>query len=425
MRVLLINPIPKGGFEPPFPVLPLGISLIAAVATDLQADVTVFSGSEFRNDLDNYLLKFRPDIVGMQTFINNISLCFSIAEEIKIRYPDTLIVLGGVEVSNNPESAFNSPYIDCTISGEGEKAFRNLLLGFQDDFRTVPGLIWRDESGEIKRNPGAGQVENLDDLPEIPYHLFYTASQTPIGHILTHRGCPHHCSHCPLQFRAGVTIRAHSVQRISETIRYLNEQYGIRFIEFYDENFTMHPDLVQGICETTRRLNIAWKCTARISELDSILAEEMGRSGCKEILFGIGSGVPRLQEVLGTEESLEKATRLIEILPRFGIRPVVAFSLGIPTETRQEFQATVRYGLNLKNAQIRFEPAAPLPGTQLYELSRSGGRFLIESWEKYTMPGQLIYLPAGRNLFEFKASLYWAKFQARLHGRKLKGVPNG
>jgi len=413
MKVLLINPVPKGSLSVKFPVLPLGIALIAAVANDYGADVEIISGQDFDSRLIRYLQKFQPDIVGMQTFVNNLPLCFNVAGEVKTNYPESITVLGGVEITNLPEKAFDSPYIDCVIPGEGERTFRSLLENINSGFSNIAGLIWSDDKDIIHRNPGLNLVENLDQLPLIPYHLFYKSNSVPVGHVLTHRGCHHHCSHCPMRFRAGVSIRAHSSKRIVETINYLKSEFNIGHIEFYDENFTMHPQLVYDICESIGSMKLTWNCTARFTQLDIDLVTKMAKSGCSEILFGIGSGVPRLQKVLGVEEDLQTAPDLISNIRKLGIKVVVAFSLGIPTETKLEFQETVNYALNSNANEIRFEPSSPLPGTALYELAKSNGRFLIKSWSEYTTPGQLIYIPANRSMLGFKLSLLIAKIRAR------------
>ena len=148
--------------------------------------------------------------------------------------------------------------------------------------------------------------------------------------------------------------------------------------------------------------------------MDEDLALHMYRGGCRKIIFGLGSGVPRLQTVLGTDEDLDKAKETFDILMNIGIQPVAVFSMGIPTETRTEFKETVRYALSLTSRDIRFEPCAPIPGTQLYQLAQSGGRFLISSWSEYVHPSQLIYIPAGRSKTEFRLALTTAKILARL-----------
>ncbi len=413
MNILLINPIPGGGFKLPFPVLPLGLACIASMAKDHGAAVEAISGEDYEAQVMEYLAKFKPDLVGFQTFVNNIDLCFELAREIKTKYPETLVILGGVEATNNPENAFNSPYVDCVISGEGEAVFRLLLEALDKDYRTVPGIIWRDESGEIKTNPGATIVENLDDLPEIPYELFYGDGPVPVGHVLTHRGCPFHCSHCPLRFRTGVTIRSHTAARIIATVENLKTAYGIEMVEFYDENFTLHHDFVRELCTGMASIGMDWICTARITQMDINLGKQMFESGCKQIVFGLGSGVPRIQEVLGTHEDLDHAGKLISDLSRLGMKVTVVFSLGVPTETLNEFNRTVRYGLRLDAHEIRFEPAAPLPGSELHHTARESGRFLINHWREYVRPGQLVYLPEGRKSLEFKFSLMKAKLYSR------------
>ncbi|MBN1354829.1 radical SAM protein [bacterium] len=422
MRILLLNPMPRGSPVPTFPVLPLGIALIAAIARQGGAEVTVFSGPDLNRRISDYLVNNRPDLVGIQTFVNNLDTCFRLSGSIKSRCPETVIVYGGVQATNYPDRAFESPHLDCIVPGEGELIFHNLIETFGNGFQGVDGLIWRDSDGVVRRNPGHRIVENLDDLPQIPYSLFYGRNAVTTGHILTHRGCPFHCSYCPLRFRAGSTIRKHSPERVVSTIEYLRREFRIRHLEFFDENFTMHPDLVESICRAMEPMNLTWNCTARISQMNPELANIMARSGCREILFGIGSGVPRLQEVLGTFEDLDKAPALIEKIRKEGIRVILAFSLGIPGETKLEFNHSVKYALRLKADRVRFDPSAPLPGTRLHELAGQGGRFLISTWDEYLNPGQIIYLPAGRRPGEFKMHLYAAKLRARFQCHFMKRI---
>ena len=416
MEILLVNPMPSGSLVPPFPVLPLGLALIAAVAVDSGATVSVISGQNYLEDIATYFKAHSPDLVGMQTFINNLKLCHKLSNWIKVKNPSTTTVLGGVEATNDPNQALACDSVDCIVPGEGEVIFKNLITSLSTDFSKIPGLIFKNRAGQIEKNPGGSIIHELDDLPQIPYWLFYN-QDTKLGHILTHRGCPHHCSYCPLKFKAGVSIRTHSVTRIVDSIRLMQKNHGIEYIEFFDENFTMHKEIVAELCRELSHLDIKWKCTARISETSIELLEKMIDAGCDEILFGIGSGVSRLQKVLGTEEDLNYSKYLISQLASQKIKTIAAFSVGIPTETKQEFWQTVDYAMNLKTHEIRIDPAAPLPGTLLYDLATSGGRFLIRNWEDYARPGQLIYLPAGRRYNEFLYSMLYVK--SKLHLRRL------
>jgi len=420
MRVLLINPMPEGSLVPPFPTLPLGIACISSIARELDADVRVLSGPGIDPALDALLGDWQPDCAGFQTFVNNTALCRAMAERIRRTAPEAFIVYGGVEASNRPDELLAHPAVDAVIPGEGEYIFRELMQRLPDMPWTTPGLIYRNDEGTVQTNPGKALYENLDDLPPVPYELFYGNGPVPVGHMLTHRGCPFHCSHCPLRFRAGVPIRSHSTERVIETAGMLHRRFGVRHIEFYDENFTMDPDHVRGISEGLAALPITFNCTARISQIDFELCRDMARGGCTSITFGLGTGVPRLQTILGTHENLDHARNLLARLPELGIEPLVVFSMGIPTETRAEFNETVAYAMGLNGCRIRFEPAAPLPGSPLFKTAQSGGRFLIRSWDDYVRPNQIVYLPAGRTRWSFITDLYRAKIHARLKNRRTR-----
>jgi len=417
LKILLVNPMPEGALNPPHAVLPLGIACIAAIARHEGADVRILSGTRLDGALDAMLETWRPDCAGFQTFVNNTGLCDALAGSIRRAAPDAFIVFGGVEATNNPDGMLTEPAIDAVIPGEGEAMFQSLIRRLPDTPFTTPGLIYRKPDGSIRTNPGKTLFENLDDLPPIPYELFYKKGSAPIGHLLTHRGCPFHCSHCPLRFRAGIPIRSHSISRVVSTVKMLHETYGVRHIEFYDENFTMDPEHVQGISDGLQALPVTYSCTARISQVSLSLCRDMAAGGCRTIVFGLGTGVPRLQDILGTHEDLDHARDIIEQLPGLHIEPLAVFSMGIPTETPAEFKQTVAYALSLKGCRVRFEPAAPLPGSQLHATAQSGGRFLIRSWADYVRPNQIVYIPAGRTRLSFTVDLYRAKLKARLKHR--------
>lgn len=421
LKILLVNPQPHGSLSPPFPVLPLGIACIAAIARESCADVKVITGPDAPTEIINTLADWQPDCVGFQTFINTVSICITMAETVRKTVPEAFILCGGVQASNDPETFLKCSAIDAVIPGEGEMIFRQLLNRLPGSApENTPGLIHRSSDGSLITNSGKCLYENLDDLPPVPYDLFYGSGQTPVGQMLTHRGCPFHCSHCPLRFRAGVPIRSHSVERVVDTIKMLQRTYQVRHIEFFDENFTMDHDHVRGICDGIRDLDVTFNCTARISQVSEDLCQYMARAGCSSITFGLGTGVRRLQDILGTHEDLDHARSLIGSLKPMGIQPIAVFSMGVPTETRSEFDATINYAFSLGHCIVRFEPAAPLPGSQLHKTAQSGGRFLIDSWDEYVRPNQLVYLPAGRRKTEFLYHLYKAKLKARLKQRQLK-----
>ena len=111
-----------------------------------------------------------------------------------------------------------------------------------------------------------------------------------MGTLITSRGCPFRCTFCDKSV-SGSRWRARSAQSVVDEMTVMVEQYGIRFINIYDDNFTLNRGRVMAICEEilARGLVIDWKCEGRVDAVDKELLELMKRAGCKVIAFGVES----------------------------------------------------------------------------------------------------------------------------------------
>jgi ribosomal peptide maturation radical SAM protein 1 len=98
----------------------------------------------------------RPDVLGFTTtFLQNVA-SLSLASRIRERLPDIPIVFGGGNCDGPQGQALmrNFPFIDYTVSGEGEDALVALLdylNGDMPDLERVPNLVHRGE-GTPKKN---------------------------------------------------------------------------------------------------------------------------------------------------------------------------------------------------------------------------------------------------------------------------------
>ncbi len=121
----------------------------------------------------------KPEIIGISVYIWNSEIVKNLLPEIKNILPDSRLILGGPEVSYNPEQWLEIfPQIDHIICGFGEEGFRFLL--------------------EEKSSEKIIQKQNLNfykikfpylnsDFPDLKTkYLYYESS----------RGCPFKCSYC-------------------------------------------------------------------------------------------------------------------------------------------------------------------------------------------------------------------------------------
>ena len=85
-----------------------------------------------------------------------------------------------------------------------------------------------------------------------------------------------------------------SAKKVFEEILYLKKTYGVTFINFIDDAFTIDKKRLVDLCDLLidKKVNIGWSCATRIDFLDHELIIKMRKAGCKMINFGIESTLP-------------------------------------------------------------------------------------------------------------------------------------
>lgn len=173
----------------------------------------------------------KPDFIGFCTYIWNVKAVMSAAEKYKKMYPDTIIALGGPEVSYNSEEILSAPYIDYVISGEGEQPCAVLLdsIVCGEDIPEGFGICTRE-----RISPPFISCEE----PPSPYcGDFFAALGNRIPYIETSRGCPYSCAFC-LSGRCG-GVRYFDMDRVKSEIILL-AQNAASTVKFVDRTFNAH-----------------------------------------------------------------------------------------------------------------------------------------------------------------------------------------
>ena len=111
---------------------------------DYDVDLKEFNIKDNENDIYNYIINNKYDIVGFSCYIWNIKLINKVLT--MLQNSDIKIILGGPEVSYNAEFYLNSNLCDYVIKNEGEESF-DLLLKYLDNkisINEVPNLYHKD-----------------------------------------------------------------------------------------------------------------------------------------------------------------------------------------------------------------------------------------------------------------------------------------
>jgi anaerobic magnesium-protoporphyrin IX monomethyl ester cyclase len=236
----------------------------------------------------------------------------------------------------------------------------------------------------------AGFVKDLNSLPfprwdQFDIRKFRYQIITGKGitlPMLGSRGCPYTCNYCP--YRVNSCYRVRSAESVVDEIRYLSDRYGIRGISFRDPNLTFNKKRAHEFAELLLRYNldIRWSMEARTDRLDPELIQLLYRAGLRSIEVGIES--TNHMVLRGNKRKAISKTqqeRIIECCHKLGIRVIANYTFGLPNDTMDGIQDTIRYAKKLNTFAIQFTVTTPYPGTQFYETVRDS--IFERDWERF------------------------------------------
>jgi radical SAM superfamily enzyme YgiQ (UPF0313 family) len=319
----------------------------------------------------------RPGVVGISCLTSSYGQAVAISRA--TRQEGIPVVIGGVHPTFLPESTLKDSGADFVICGEGEMAFLKLIqAGLKKD--GIPGVCSLQDFDDPAFSPGRGAVvEDLDDLPftdwdaSPPYVVTDVAviKTPPAAVVITSRGCPHHCSFCASPGLFGHRARLRSPENVVEEIELLVKRFGIREIEFLDDNITSRRDHVEGICRQIQKkgLKISWACPngIRADRVDRDLLRLMAQSGCHHVAVGVESLDGEILEGAGKGESVETILKAIEMAEDEGITTLGHFILGLPGETPQTLAKTIEEAARSRLSRAYFHVLDVLPGSALWD----------------------------------------------------------
>ncbi|MFC1511132.1 B12-binding domain-containing radical SAM protein [Candidatus Margulisiibacteriota bacterium] len=385
MKVLLINP----PADSPQPVMPLGLAYLAAALRNSNVSVGVIDAWVERLDfkkLAKRILDFGcPDLVGVTVSSPGYAEAVKTIRVIKEVSPGSKIVIGGTHPSSLPEECLrDNPEVDFVAVGEGDKLIVELAAGLADeqsDFSRIKGLLYR-EDGKIKNNGRAEPIKDLDALP-FPardlFPLFKYRTHPPYrlhnayATLITSRGCPYQCTYCTKSV-SGQDYRAQSAEQVVKEIEYLVNEYKIKQIHFYDDDFTINMKRVEDICDRmiAKNIKILWSCVTRVDLVNERLLSKMRRAGCWLIAYGVESGNQNILNNIKKGYKVETIREAFNLTKKSGIRVLGYFMAGLPGETYSTLNDTVELSLSLNPDFVSWSITALYPGSQLYGQAISG-----------------------------------------------------
>jgi hypothetical protein len=309
-----------------------------------------------------------PDVFLFSMISSDLGCCvatLAFASYLKKRFGKP-IILGGEYFAYAPiydeiERVLSLGAIDYYVIGYGEEPLERLLKimtgqGYEDTLAAVPGLCYIDD-GQVRKNPFTPYHPLVPpDFDGLPINLYRWSPDfpppdpklpTPKDELTlpfhTSTGCPYNCSFCECSGMKKMSFL--SPEKSVEELKRLVDRYGCRTFFFLDNTLNFSHRHINELCDRIikARLDIQWTDCASFHEMDMKTLKKMREAGLIRIVWGLESGSNRILKYLKKPVRVENASEFLVMAHEVGIWNGVEIIVGMPTETEEEFEETMKF----------------------------------------------------------------------------------
>lgn len=211
--------------------------------------------------------------------------------------------------------------------------------------------------------------------------------------LYTSYGCPYGCDFCNIHtIYKTRNVYFRPPEDVASEIDYLVKNYGIKNLKFCDELFTLNHRHVSHICKLIREYKLNIWAYARVGNVTPELLREMKEAGINWLAYGFESGN---KDVLkGVSKKYGDIFETVEMTREAGINIMGNFIFGLPDDTFETMDETMKLAQDLKCEYVNFYCAMDYPGSKLYKGGRDWSNYNqysgVPSGSKYISPEQVL-----------------------------------
>lgn len=373
---------------------PIGIGYLASYLRELGHEITIYSQDVYHypeSHLTDYLTNYEFDVVGVGViggyyqYRKLLKISEAIDKVPKSNRP--FYIIGGHGPAPEPEFFLRKTRADAIVIGEGEIITKNLLDALQsgENLNRVKGLAFFGRDEKFVMTEREDVIHDLDSFPFPAYDLFpmnhYALLRAPnieknerCMPILSSRGCPYECNFC---YRMDPGYRLRGPEKIVEEMKYLIDEYQIKYFLFQDELTMVSPKRIEELCEAFNdaEFHVKWSCNGRLNFAKPSMLKMMKDAGCVFINYGIESVDDECLRLMNKKLTVEQITTGIENTLAAGISPGLNIIWGNIGENEDTLENGVQFLLKYDDfAQLRtIRPVTPYPGSPLYYYALENG----------------------------------------------------
>ncbi|KAA3615195.1 MAG: radical SAM protein [Planctomycetota bacterium] len=317
---------------------------------DRKWQIDLVAGSEIDRLGDRALVELlaagQPELLGFSLYLWNVERSLHLARQVKLRSPETKILVGGPEVSADNPFLLSQEGIDWAVSGEAEDVLGPLLQSFGRGrgWESLPGVA-AARNGRL----GSFGPDPTANFPLQNYPSPYLSGKLPISpaesvYVETVRGCRSHCTFC-FYPRSSNMLRALDMEDCARLFAHLKEQ-GAQEVVFLDPTFNHRPEF-EALLDLLKEINHDGQMNffgeIRAEGFLPHHAEAMAQAGFTKVEIGLQSinrETLRRTRRGGHPDQVAKAAGWLQAQ---GVEMLVDLIVGLPGDRREDVIAGVDF----------------------------------------------------------------------------------
>ena len=310
------------------------------------------------NRLDN------PKVCGFSIYVWNENYCLELAKQIKMRWPQCQIVVGGPQVSS---SWTKHSLVDAIVLNEGERCFVTIL-------ETVL------ENKPLELFYKLSRIEDLIEVPS-PYSLKIfdkIVSENPTVFwsttLETNRGCPYSCTFCDWPMVSS-KIKKFPLERVQADLKWI-EKNRVKTIFISDANFGIFNERDLSIAHMVRNcadapgshLEYISVTYAKNSTEDVFQIAKAFGSKHKGITFSVQSmNIDTLKVIKRKNMDVNNIQNLLALGKKYNLHHYTELILGLPLESKESWKDGLTKILELgQHHRLEVHPNNVLENTEMH-----------------------------------------------------------
>jgi radical SAM superfamily enzyme YgiQ (UPF0313 family) len=215
----------------------------------------------------------------------------------------------------------------------------------------------------------------------------YPTVKHPEVTILTARGCKFQCTFCLYAntFWKG-SYRFRSIENVVDELEYIENNLDVKEVMFEDDTFSSAYSRVRvkNLCKEIikRKIRIGWVTNSR-ADVGYETLSLMKKAGCRELCVGFESAEQAILNGIPKGLIIKQSKKFMEDANKAGIVIHGCFILGLPNETKETVEKTIKFAINLNPETIQVYPMMVYPGTPAFKWAEENGYLTTKDWSKW------------------------------------------